>query len=239
MDALMKFAVDYYMIDGAIAMMGLFALALIFERVRALYFDYSLTAAPFMAKVHKLVEEDKIDEAITFCAANEKKPLAYVTKRILERSDRDDSAIEASLDIAASEVAPGLSRNLSYLAMCSNVVTLIGLLGTVVGLIMSFKAVSFADPAQKQTLLADGISMAMHATAAGLLVAIPVMVVYSFLHARQGKLFSEIDQNANKLIEQLKSRDFGAFNMQGAYPTGLGLEKSAKVKVPASNLKSV
>lgn len=239
MDGIMKFVVDYYLVDAAIGLMGIFGLALIIERVKALYFEYSMDAQPFMAKVHKLVEEDKIDEAITFCAANEKKPLAYVAKRILERSDRDDHAIEASLDIAASEVAPGLSRNLSYLAMCSNVVTLIGLLGTVVGLIMSFKAVSFADPAQKQTLLADGISMAMHATAAGLVVAIPVMIVYSFLHARQGKLFSEIDQNANKLIEQLKARDFGAFNAQGAYPTGLGLEKNSKVKVPSSNLKSV
>lgn len=239
MDAVMKFAVDFYLVDAAIGLMGLFGLALIVERTKALYFTYSIQADAFMAKVMKLVEDDKIDEAITYCAANETKPLAYVAKRILERSDRDDAAIEASLDIAASEVAPNLSRNLGYLAMCSNVVTLIGLLGTVVGLIMSFKAVSFADPSQKQTLLADGISLAMHATAAALAVAIPVMVVYSFLHARQGRIFSEIDQHSSKLIELLKSRDFGHFNMQGVYPTGLGLESGAKVKMPANNVKAV
>jgi len=239
MDALMKFAVDNFLIDGAIGLLGLFGLALIFERAKALHFDYSIKAGEFSTKVFKLVEDDKIEEAITLCAANEKKPLAHVMKRILERSDRDDRAIEASLDIAASEVAPGLSRNLSYLAMCSNVVTLIGLLGTVVGLIMSFKAVSFADPAQKQTLLADGISLAMHATAAGLLVAIPVMICYSFLHAKQGKLFQDIDQWSSKLIELLKSRDFGAFNADGAYPQGLGLEQKTKVKIPNANLKSV
>lgn len=228
MDMLMKFAVDYYIIDACIGLMGLFGIALIVERSKALYFDYSLDADKFMAKVMKLVEEDKVDEAITYCAANEKKPLAHVVKRILERSDRDDQAIDQSLDIAASEVAPGLSRNLGYLAMTSNVVTLIGLFGTVVGLIMSFKAVSFADPSQKQTLLADGISLAMHATAAGLMVAIPVMIFYSFLHARQGKLFSEIDRCAGKLIEQLKSRDFVAFNVAGAYPTTVGTEKKVK-----------
>lgn len=233
MDMLMKFAVDNYLIDGAIGLMGLFGIALILERAKALYFDYSLEADKFMAKVMKLVEEDKVGEAITYCAANEKKPLAHVVKRILERSDRDDAAIETSLDIAASEVAPGLSRNLGYLAMCSNVVTLIGLFGTVVGLIMSFKAVSFADPSQKQTLLADGISLAMHATAAGLMVAIPVMIFYSFLHARQGKLFSEIDRSAGKLIEQLKSRDFVAFNIGGAYPTNVSVDK--KVKAPTTS----
>lgn len=221
MNSVMKIAVDFYLIDAAIGLMGLFALALIIERTKALYYDYSLQADVFMAKVIQLVEKDKVDEAITFCAANEKKPLAQVVKRILERSDRDDSAIDQSLDIAAGEVAPRLSKNLGYLAMCSNVVTLIGLLGTVVGLIMSFKAVAFADPIQKQTLLADGISLAMNATAAGLLVAIPVMVMYSFLHARQGKLFSEIDLCSNKLIETLKSRDYVAFNMNGAYPTTL------------------
>jgi biopolymer transport protein ExbB len=225
MDTLMKFAVDNYLIDVAIGLMGLFSVALIIERVKALYFDYSVNPEPFMAKVTQLVEKDKVEEAITYCAANEKKPLAHVIKRILERSDRDDAAIDQSLDIAAGEVAPRLAKNLGYLAMSSNVVTLIGLLGTVVGLIMSFKAVAFADPIQKQTLLADGISLAMHATAMGLCVAIPVMVMYSFLHARQGKLFSEIDLCSNKLIELLKSRDYVAFNMNGAYPTTLETKK--------------
>lgn len=228
MDMLMKFAVDNYIIDACIGLMGLFGIALIIERTKALFIDYSMDAEQFMAKIMKLVEEDKVGEAITYCAANQKKPLAHVVKRILERSDRDDRAIEDSLDIAASEVAPGLSRNIGYLAMVSNVVTLIGLFGTVVGLIMSFKAVSFADPAQKQTLLADGISLAMHATAAGLMVAIPVMVAYSFLHTRQGKLFSEIDRCSGKLIEALKSRDFVAFNVAGAYPTNVTGDKKVK-----------
>lgn len=229
MDMLMKLAVDYYLIDGAIGMMGLFAVALIFERVKALFIDYSMNSEFFMAKIMKWVEEDKIEEAITYCAANEKKPLAAVVKRVLERADRDDAAIDQSLDIAASEVAPKLTKNLSYLSMVSNVVTLIGLFGTVVGLIMSFKAVAFADPQQKQSLLADGISLAMHATAAGLLVAIPVMVVYSFLHAKQGRLFNEIDQHSNKLLEGLRSRDFKHFGGT-AYPTPIGIEKKAQIK---------
>jgi biopolymer transport protein ExbB len=233
---IMKVAVDYYLIDLGIGAMGVFGVALIAERVKALYFTYSIKAEPFMAKVNKLVEEDKIDEAITFCAANETKPLAHVVKRILERSDRDEAAMENSLDIAAAEVAPGLTRNMGFISMTSNVVTLVGLLGTVVGLIMSFKAVSFADPSQKQSLLADGISLAMHATAAALLVAIPVMVAYSFLHARQGKIFAEIDMHTGRLLELLKSRDFGHFGIQVAYPTtGMAADKKNKV----ANVKSV
>jgi biopolymer transport protein ExbB len=236
MDSLMKFAVDNYLIDVCILSMGLFGATLIAERIKALFFDYSIKADPFMAKVMKLVEDDKVEEAITFCSANDKKPLAYVIKRVLERSDRDDQAIDHSLDIAASEMAPRLAKNLAYLSMISNVVTLIGLLGTVVGLIMSFKAVSFADPAQKQTLLADGISLAMHSTAMGLMVAIPVMVVYSFLHAKQSRLFSEIDQNANKMIELLRNRGFDAFS--SAFPATVSSDRSDKVKMPTAPSKS-
>ena len=235
MDGLMKTIVDLRLLDGAIVGMGIFGFALIVERTRALFFTYSLQAEPFMQKLTKLVEDEKVEEAITYCAANEQKPLARVMKRVLERSDRDDAAIEHSLDIAAAEVAPGLSKNLGYLAMVSNVVTLIGLLGTVVGLIMSFKAVSYADPSQKQTLLADGISLAMHATAMGLLVAIPVMVCYSFLHAKQGKLFAEIDQHAAKLIETLRNRDFHQLTSTAAYPAA---SDAKKVKVPNSSVKS-
>ena len=218
MDSFMKLLVDYKLVDIVIAMMGVFGIALILERTKALFFDYSAKAEEFMVKVMRLVDEDKVEEAIALCGANEKKPLAAVAKRILERSDRDDAAIEASLDIAAAEVAPRLGRNLGYLSMVSNVVTLIGLLGTVIGLIMSFKAVSFADPSQKQTLLADGISLAMHATAMGLCVAIPVMVAYSFLHARQGKIFGEIDLWSGKLIEQLRGRGIDALGAAAAFP---------------------
>ena len=234
MDAFLKFVVDHQLLDVAMLGMGAFGFALISERVKALYFDYSLNSQVFIAKVIKMVEEDKVDEAITYCSANEKKPLAYVVKRILEKSDRDDGAIDHSLDIAASEMAPKLSKNLSYLAMISNVVTLIGLLGTVVGLIMSFKAVSFADPSQKQTLLADGISLAMHSTAMGLLVAIPVMVIYSFLHAKQGRLFSEIDQNAAKTIEILRSRGFDGFSTATAFTA----QSDKKVKIPGAPSKT-
>ncbi len=230
MDSIMKLAVDWYLIDGAILLLGVFAAALCAERFKALFFDYSLDSASFMGKVLALVENDKTEEAVTLCAANEKKPLAAVIKRVLERSDRDDAAIDHSLDIAAGEVAPKLVRNLGYLQMVSNVVTLVGLLGTVVGLIMAFKAVSFADPAQKQTLLADGISLAMHATALGLLVAIPTMVVYSFLHAKQGRLFSDIDTWANKTIEVLRARGFEDFVATTVYPAGADAGKTVKMK---------
>lgn len=232
MDSVLSFLNNYKIIDICIAIVGVFGIVIIFERWRALFVEYSLPAEPFLKQVLSLIDQDKLEEAITFCAANEKKPLAYVTKRILEKSDRDDHAIESSLDIAAAEVAPKLMKGLGHVSMVSNVVTLIGLLGTVVGLITAFRAVSFADVAQKQTLLAEGISIAMTATMLGLMFAIPIMICYSFLHAKQGRLFSEIDQCSQKVIEALKSRIYMPYKGLTAYPSNLNMDAMKKTTTP-------
>jgi biopolymer transport protein ExbB len=234
MDAVLSFLNNYKIIDAFILLVGLFGLYLVMDRFRALFIEYSLPAEPFLKQVLSLIEQDKMEEAITFCTANEKKPLAYVTKRVLEKSDRDDKAVESALDIAASEVAPKLMKSLGHLAMVANVVTLIGLLGTVIGLITAFRAVSFADVAQKQTLLAEGISIAMTATMLGLMFAIPTMVFYSFLHAKQGQLFNEIDQCSQKVIEALKSRIYMPYKGLNAYPSNLNADAMKKTTTPPS-----
>jgi biopolymer transport protein ExbB/TolQ len=104
--------------------------------------------------------------------------------------------------------------------MIANVATLVGLLGTIHGLITSFQAVSFADPAQKQTLLAQGISISMNTTALGLVVAIPIMIFYSILQARQNKIIEEIVSSSAKVVDVLVSRSFDSFEEKTVYPGG-------------------
>lgn len=226
MESVLNLLSEYHVADIMIVATGLFAIVLVYDRFKALYIDYSLPTEQFMGQIMKLLSEDKTEEAITFCSANHNKPLAYVIKRVLERSDREKEAMEKSLDIAASEMGPKLVKNLNHLPMVANVVTLIGLFGTVIGLIIAFKAISFADPSQKQALLAQGISTAMSATAMGLSVAIPVMFLYSFLYTKQSQLFAEIDQHSAKVIELLNDRGYRPFGTAYAYPT-----------IPADKLK--
>lgn len=234
MDGLLNFMVNNKLADVVIGLIGLYSLTLVLDRVKALFFDYSLNVGAFMKQVTKLIQENRIDEALTFCAANEKKPLPYIIKRILERSDRDEGAISHSLDIASSEIAPKLVKRLGQVQMISNVVTLVGLLGTVVGLIVAFKALSFADVSQKQTILAQGISIAMTATAAALIVAIPTMFAYTFLYEKQNRIFSEIDENSQKVLEMLRDRSYRPFLTESAYPRDLNSENvQVKNKAPA------
>lgn len=221
--------------------MGIAALALIIERARTLYFDYAIKTDSFMTQLKSLVLNDQIEEAITFCTANGKKPLAHVVKGVLERSDRDDEGINQGLDIALAEVIPNLGKRLGYLAMIANVATLTGLLGTIQGLIMAFQAVSFADPSQKQVVLAQGISLAMNTTFLGLAVAIPVMVAYAFLHSRQNKILEEVAEHSAKVVDWLTTRHYTPFTTTNAFPQTLGEQDLAKMKVqpPSPNAKAM
>src|SRR5690606_35887009 len=181
-----------------ITTIGIISLALIVERVRTLHFAYAIKTDTFMKQVMSLLVGDKTEEAVTFCAANQQAPLAHVVKGVLERADRDDEGISQGMDIALSEVIPKLGRRLGFLAMPANVATLLGLLGTIDGLIMAFQAVSSADPATKQMVLAQGISVAMYTTFLGLVVAIPTMMAYSFLHSKQTRILEEVSEHAGK-----------------------------------------
>ncbi len=241
MDSLISAIVDHGPVY-VIVVMGICGLALIVERVKVLYFDYAIQSESFMTQVKSYILSDKVEDAVTFCAANEKAPLAHVIKGVLERSDRDDEGIYQGLDISLSEVIPNLGRRLGYLSMISNVATLVGLLGTILGLIMAFKAVSFADPSQKQIILSQGISMAMTTTALGLSVAIPVMIAYSFLHSRQNKLLEEISEYSTKVVDLLMTRHYQPFTEDAAFPDDLEAKKipesSSKGSPPPSNRKS-
>jgi len=207
------------------------AVSIIVERVQALYFTYGLKSSDgFMNQVKSLVLADQIEQAISYSAGNQKALLPQVVRSILEKADRDDDGIRNAMEISTMEAVPRLTKRLGHLAMVANVATLVGLLGTITGLIKSFQAVSFADPAQKQTLLAQGISISMNTTALGLFVAIPVMIFYSFLTSRQTKLLEEIEENASKLVDWLVSRHYQSFSETSVFPKGVDHAIEAKTQ---------
>lgn len=239
MESLVKMVVDGGVPAYLIVTMGIVALALIFERIKVLYFDYSMKTEDFMTQVKNLIMNDQVDDAVTFCGANSQVPLAHVVKGVLERSDRDEESINQGLDIALAEIIPNLGKRLGYLSMIANVATLMGLLGTITGLIMAFQAVSFADPSQKQVVLAQGISMAMNTTALGLSVAIPVMVAYAFLHTRQNRILEEVSEHSAKVVDLLTTRHYQPFSAAKAFPKNLAETRMNDIQPPAPNVKSV
>lgn len=215
-----------------IMLQGIAALALVVERFVVLYFRYGMNVEEFMTKVQTLVLARKTDEALVLCAQMEGKPLAQAFKNILEKSDREDDAIFQAHDISMSETVPLYTRRLHYLSMLANVATLMGLLGTIHGLILSFQAVATADPSMKQTLLANGISISMYTTALGLAVAIPLMVFYSFLVSRQNVLVEQLQEKCGKLTELLTGSHIPSLTKDNLYKEVGKDNLAAKSKAP-------
>lgn len=218
MGSILTFIQDAGFVGWTIILSGMVCTALVVERVRTLYFQYAMNTDEFTKKIFNFVMSKKNEEAIVLCAQMEQKPLARAFKQILEKSDRDDETIFQAQDIAMAETVPLYTKRLHYLSMLANVATLLGLLGTIHGLILSFQAVAQADPAQKQALLAHGIAVSMYTTALGLAVAIPAMVVYSFLVSRQNELLEQLTEKCSKLTELLTNSHIVGFNKEHVFP---------------------
>lgn len=147
------------------------------------------------------VQNRKLEEAARVCS-HSRAPLYHVLSAGVRGMNRSLSReeIQGTMDEAMMEVVPRLDARLHYLPNLANVATLLGLLGTIIGLIEAFTAVSLADPSQKAAMLAKGISMAMNTTAFGLIVAIPLMLIYTFLQTRTNRIINTLDEFGLKLL---------------------------------------
>ncbi|NUM59235.1 MAG: MotA/TolQ/ExbB proton channel family protein [Bdellovibrionaceae bacterium] len=199
-------------------MTGCISIFFISERIKVLYFQYGLDVNEFSQKINQFIHSKKLDEAIVLCSQLETKPMARAFKTILEKADRDDETIFQTHDNAMSEIIPLYTRRLHYLSMLANVATMIGLLGTISGLITSFKAVAKADAALKQQLLSSGIAESLNTTLLGLVVAIPAMVFFSILTGRQNQLIEQTTEKCGKLTELLTSAHLPQLNRQNVFP---------------------
>ncbi len=114
---------------------------------------------------------------------------------------RDD--IEASMEEAIMEAIPRLEKRTHYLAMFANIATLLGLLGTIIGLIKAFTAVAQVDPSMKAEILSTSISVAMNTTAFGLIVAIPLLLVYTYLQTKTTDIIDSLEMTTVRFTNQL------------------------------------
>jgi biopolymer transport protein ExbB len=104
------------------------------------------------------------------------------------------------------EIIPQLEKRTPYVALASNVATLLGLLGTIMGLIQAFTAVANANPAEKADLLSASISVAMNTTAFGLMVAIPLLVTHVVLTSKTGQIVDSLEMASVKTLNVLSSK---------------------------------
>jgi biopolymer transport protein ExbB len=189
-----------------IAAFGAIALAVAVERIYYILVRSNVNADKFMAEIRKLVAGGNMDRAIALCEKGKQKALPFVVlrglKRAIESEQLDFRAIQNAVDEGTLEVIPRLQERTNYLSMFANVATLTGLMGTIYGLILAFKAVGspVIPEAEKQQYLTNGISAAMNTTIFGLMVAIPNLIIYTYISNRTTKIIDEMDEHLVKLI---------------------------------------
>jgi len=195
-----------------IAICLILGIGLMIERFIFLFFKYNINGAAFMAQIQKLVMANNIDRAIKLCNAAPSAALPKVVKAGLTRANKGEVEISNAIEEATLEVIPEVQKRTNLLSAIANVATMLGLLGTIFGLINAFKALEAATPDKKSQLLAKFISIALNTTAFGLVAAIPCLVAHAILSAITKKIINEIEEYTVKLQNLLFNRAKGQAN---------------------------
>ena len=202
----MDFIVNAFRSGGpfmyVILMVLITGFAIMIERGIYVLVKNKIDTTAFVNRVLDFVQRDNTRSAIEFCSVSNA-VLPRITRAGLEEAGKSPAEIQNAFEVAAMAEIPKLEKRTQYLSTIANISTLLGLLGTIFGLITSFEAVATADASMKASLLSGGISQAMNTTAFGLIAAIPCMIGYSIIQEKTNELIDEINQNVSRVYKRL------------------------------------
>jgi biopolymer transport protein ExbB len=203
----LKFEEGGKAVMASITLVLIISLVIIIERVYRYWLQYDLAnSSGFMAAVQKMVMNNSIENAIRLCKKARPKLLPYVLAEGLKRANDSAEEISNAMEHAALSAIPKVTKRLPFLATTANVATLLGLLGTISGLISSFGALSSLSGEQKNVALAAGISEALTATFYGLGTALVCLLAYGILTLKQKDIIEDINKNIARLNDLLFTR---------------------------------
>ncbi|MCI0571161.1 MAG: MotA/TolQ/ExbB proton channel family protein [Myxococcaceae bacterium] len=209
----MQKAIQFFQDGGPFMFVNLFwlavALAVAVERIITLMFRFNLNAGPFMEQVTKLVLTGNVDRAVKLCSAAPNAPLARVVRAGLTRANRGEVEVARAVEEALAETTPQVQARLPWLWSLANVATLVGLIGTIFGLIGTFQAFGNVPAEQKQALLSAGISKAMNNTAFALSIAVLCILFHLFLTSYARGMVDAVELHALRLENLLARRAAG------------------------------
>ncbi len=158
-------------------------------------------------KVQPLLSNGEFDEAREMTSQDESTISQVLNMGLsLQGAVRRREDIEIAMEESMMEIVPRLEKRTPYVALASSIATLLGLLGTIMGLIQAFTAVANANPAEKADLLSASISVAMNTTAFGLMVAIPLLIVHAVLTSKTGDIVDSLEMATVKSLNVFSRR---------------------------------
>lgn len=152
-------------------------------------------------KVHPALSEGDFEQARELTDDNDA-TIAQLLSMGLARQGavRRREDIEIAMEESMMEITPQLEKRTPYVALFANIATLLGLLGTIMGLIEAFTAVANANPAEKADLLSASISVAMNTTAFGLMAGIPLLIVHAIISSKTGQIIDSLEMASVKVL---------------------------------------
>ena len=158
-------------------------------------------------KVQPLLANGEFDQARDMTSKDESTISQVLNMGLsLQGAVRRREDIEIAMEESMMEIVPRLEKRTPYVALASSIATLLGLLGTIMGLIQACTAVANANPAEKADLLSASISVAMNTTAFGLMVAIPLLVVHAVLTSKTGDIVDSLEMATVKALNVFSKR---------------------------------
>jgi biopolymer transport protein ExbB len=160
-----------------------------------------------VAEVAKALNAGDIEKAKK-AVSQRRAPMNMLMQTAIERfgSAMTFDDIQKGVDQAAIREMPRMTQRLNYLSLFANIGTLLGLLGTIFGLQEMFSSLAAVEAEKKAAMLASGIAQAMNATAFGLIVAVPCMVMYTMLYNKQQQITKDLDESIVGLLDYLEKK---------------------------------
>lgn len=177
-----------------------FGMAICIERYKKL-FGVGRVNKRVWQKIHPMLDAGEFEQARDLVADDDSAIASLLNMGLARQGSvrrRDD--IEIAMEESMMEIIPQLEKRTQYIALFANICTLLGLLGTIMGLIAAFTAVAHADPAEKADLLSASISVAMNTTAFGLMAAIPLLVFHAMLSSKTGEIIDSLEMASVKTL---------------------------------------
>ncbi len=172
---------------------------------RYVYLSYAkLTNRSMWQKLTPLLKASNFQQAMMVSQKSKAdigRILTYGLSRVQASRSRDE--IEMAMEEGLMEIIPRLEKRTHYVATFANIATLLGLLGTIMGLINAFTAVAKANPAEKADMLSASISVAMNTTAFGLMAAIPLLIIFTVLQTKTTELVDSMEMATVKFLNAI------------------------------------
>jgi biopolymer transport protein ExbB/TolQ len=178
-------------------------IGIIIERVWYLFLRCGTASGSFMSGISNYLKAGDYEKAVKYSSSMQT-PLAKGVTAVLKNRGQSTKKVQKAVDEVFLTETPKITRNIQLINVMANLATLLGLTGTIFGLMMAFDAIANVPAAQRAQALATGIAVAMSTTLFGLLVAVPGILCQGLLSQKSDKVIEEMDEKTAKLVNLIE-----------------------------------